>query len=143
MDGLAFTLAAFLVSNSPLTSSSYLSPLQTHKISPDRKQDQMLLDIPVPTEHEQLLMVALESRNIQILLQKQVIGGLQAQTILHSVHIEDLRGKLEGNKEKTQGKNRGRINTDGLPKVLTQDKIFDGVVKAYTECDAAKNAAAK
>jgi hypothetical protein len=144
MDGLAFTSAAFLISNSPLTSSSRLPPLQTYEISPDRNQGQILLETTVPTERERLLMATLERRNIQISLQKQVIGGLQAQTILHSAHIEDLRGKLQGNEEKKiRGQDRGRINMDGLPKVLTQDKIFEGVVKAHAERDAAKNAAAK
>jgi len=144
IDGLAFTSAAFLVSTSPLTSLSRLPPLQTYEISPDRNKDQTSLDMPPPTERERVLMAALENRDIQISLQKRVIGGLQAQTILHSAHIEDLRGKLQGNEEKkARGKDRGRINMDGLPKVLTQDKIFDGVVKAHAERNTAKDAAAK
>ena len=122
MNRLASTSAGFLVSNSPLASSSHLPSLQTFKISPDHNRD-LLLDTPPATEREQLLMKALEERNRHISYQKQVIGGLQAQTILHSAHVEDLRGQLQGNEEKKdQRQNRGRINMDGKPKILTQDE---------------------
>ena len=122
MNRLASTSAGFLVSNSPLASSSHLPSLQTFKISPDHNRD-LLLDTPPATEREQLLMEALEERNRHISYQKQVIGGLQAQTILHSAHVEDLRGQLQGNEEKKdQRQNRGRINMDGKPKILTQDE---------------------
>jgi hypothetical protein len=73
-----------------------------------------------------------------------VIGGLQAQSILHSAHVEDLRGQLQGSEEKkAQSQNRGRINMDGKPKILTQDEIFNAVVKANTDRDAAKDATVK
>ena len=143
MDRLASMSAAFLVSNSPLASSSHLPPLQTFEISPDRNQHQILLDEPT-TKRERLLMEALRERDHHISYQKQVIGGLQAQTILHSAHVEDLRGQLQGNEEKkAQGQNRLRINVDGKPKILTQDKIFNGIVKAHAERDAAKDATVK
>jgi hypothetical protein len=64
--------------------------------------------------------------------------------VLHAVYVEDLRGQLQGKEEKkAQGKNKGRINTDGQPKILTQDKIFNAVVKAHEERDAAKEATTK
>ena len=55
-----------------------------------------------------------------------------------------MRGQLQGDEEKkARGQDRGRINMDGLPKILTQDTIFDRVVKAHAERGAVKNAAAK
>ena len=109
-----------------------------------RNRYQTLLDVPPATERERILMAALEDRNTEVSLQKKAIGGLQAQTILHSAYVEDLRGQLEGKEEKnTQGKNRGRINTDGLPKILNQDLIFKSVVKAHEVHGAAKDAAVK
>ncbi|KAF8164934.1 hypothetical protein B0H34DRAFT_632349, partial [Crassisporium funariophilum] len=89
-----------------------------------------LLDAPPATEREQLLMAALEERNNRISLQKRVIVGQQAQTILHAAYVEDLREQLHGKEEKKdQQKDRGRINMDGRAKILTQDKIFEGVVE--------------
>jgi len=143
MNGLASTSAAFLISNSPLLSSSHLPVLQTYEISPDRRS-QLLLDMPPTTERELLLTQALEERNHHISYQSQVIGGLQAQSILHSAHVEDLRGQLQGQEEKkAKGQNKGRINMDGRPKILTQDEIMNAVVKAHAERDAKKDAAVK
>ena len=91
-----------------------------------------------------LLIMALKVRNDQITYQKGIIRGIQSQTVLHAVYVEDLRGQLQGKEEKkAQGKNKGRINTDGQPKILTQDKIFNAVVKAHEEREAAKEAATK
>ena len=144
MNGLASTSAAFLVSDVPLLSSSRLPVLQTYEISPDHNRDQRLLDMPPTTERELLLIQALEERNRHISYQSQVIGGLQAQSILHSAHVEDLRGQLQGQEEKkAKGQNKGRINMDGRPKILTQDEIFNAVVKAHAERNAKKDAAVK
>lgn len=144
MNGLASTSAAFLVSDIPLLSSSHLPDLQTYKISPDRNQGQRLLDMPPTTEREMLLIQALEERNRHISYQSQIIGGLQAQSIHHSAHVEDLRGQLQGQEEKkAKGQNKGRINMDGRPKILTQDEIFNAVVKAHAERDAKKDATIK
>ena len=144
VNGLASTSAAFLVSNSPLLSSSHLPALQTYEISPHHNRNQLLLDMPPTTEREQLLIQALEERNHHISYQSQVIGGLQAQSILHSAYVEDLRGQLQGLEEKkAKGQNKGRINTDGMPKILTQDEVFNAVAKAHAERDAKKDAAVK
>jgi hypothetical protein len=144
MNGLASTSVAFPISNSPLISSSHLPALQTYEISPDHNRNQLLLDMPPTTECERLLIQALKERNHHISYQSQFIGGLQAQSILHSAHVEDLRGQLQGHEEKkAKGQNKGRINMDGKPKILTQDKIFEAVVKAHAERDAKKDAAVK
>ncbi len=144
MNGLSSTSASFLVSDSPLTSSAHLPPLQTSEISPNVNRFQSLLDTSASTEKERLLMAALEDRNMVISAQKIAISSLQAQTILHSAYVEDLRGRLEGKEEKNaKGKDRGRINTDGLPKILTQDMIFKAVHEAQELRNATKNAAVK
>lgn len=89
-------------------------------------------------------MVALEDRNAAISAQMMVVGALQVKTILHSDYVEDFQGQLEDKEEKnTKGKDQGRINTDGLPKILTQDKIFNTVQKAQELCDATKNTTMK
>ena len=47
-------------------------------------------------------------------LQKDAIIGMQAQSILHSMYIEDIRGQLQGKEEKKKnGTQTGRINMDG------------------------------
>ncbi len=51
---------------------------------------------------------------------------------------------MQGQEEKkAKGQNKGRINMDGRPKILTQDEIFNAVVKAHAERDAKKDATVK
>lgn len=70
--------------------------------------------------------------------------GMQAQTVLHSMYVEDMRGQLQGKEEKkAQAKKKGKINMDGRAKILTQDTIFNMVKEAQEAKDAAKEAALK
>ena len=95
------------------------------------------MDKEPTTELEQLLLAALGERNHHISYQKQVIRGLQAQTIFHSAHVEDLRGQLQKNEvKKAQGQNGLKLNMDGKLKILTQDMVYNGITKAHAECDA-------
>ena len=77
-------------------------------------------------------------------LQKDAIIGMQAQSILHSMYIEDIRGQLQGKEEKKKnGTQTGRINMDGRAKVLTQDEVFEAVRESHAAHDAAKEASSK
>jgi hypothetical protein len=70
--------------------------------------------------------------------------GMQAQTILHSMYVEDIRGQLQGKEEKKRkGAQIGRINMDGRAKVLMQDEVFEAVQESHTAHDAAKEAFSK
>jgi hypothetical protein len=61
-----------------------------------------------------------------VALQKQVLVGLQAQTVLQDMYVSKVRRQLETQEEK-KGKKAGKVNMDGKAKLLTQDDIFASV----------------
>ena len=89
-------------------------------------------------------MTALTRSHQVAALQKEALIGMQAQTILHSMYIEDIRGQLQGKEEKKKkGMQTSRINMDGRAKVLTQDQVFEAVQESQAAQDAAKEASSK
>jgi hypothetical protein len=142
---LATTSASFLVSNSPIPSGSKLPPLFTSIITPLTQRDMKLLDVEPRTMHEGQLQAALQASNDVITLQKQVMAGMQAQTVLQSMYLEGVQGQLQAQEEKKLKKRKtGKINMDGRAKILTQDDIIDGV-KEWQDCQdkAVEDAASK
>ncbi|KAF8162543.1 hypothetical protein BJ912DRAFT_864635 [Pholiota molesta] len=146
MAALAETSASFLISDSPINSTMRLPSLATTLISLDqnRRQDQAThIDREPRTEREQLLIAELDEKAHVISLQKMVMQGMQAQTVLHAMYVEGLRGQLQGKEEKkAQGQERGRINTDGMPKILTNNDLFQCVQEGHKTRIAAEEAAA-
>jgi hypothetical protein len=59
-------------------------------------------------------------------LQKQVLVGFQAQTVLQDMYVSKVRRQLE-TQEKKKGKKAGKVNMDGKAKLLTQDDIMASV----------------
>ncbi|KAH8982739.1 hypothetical protein EDB86DRAFT_3050740 [Lactarius hatsudake] len=144
LNALGSTLVSFLVSSSPLASTSHLPTLQTTNISPHIHRHEALLSAEPTTERERELMAALQQSRQVVALQKDVMIGMQAQTILHSMYIEDARGQLQGKEEKKKkGAQTGRINMDGRAKILTQDEVFAAVQESHAAHDAAKEASSK
>jgi hypothetical protein len=142
---LATTSASFLVSDSPILSGSKLPPLFTSIITPLTQQDMKLLEIEPKTTHEVQLQAALQVSNDVITLQKQVMAGMQAQTVLQSMYLEGVQGQLQAQEEKKLKKRKTRkINMDGRAKILMQDDIIDGV-KEWQDCQdkAVEEAASK
>ena len=83
------------------------------------------------TKHEKQLLLDLENSKCVISLQKDIMIGMQAQTILQAMYVEDICGQLQGNDEKkAKAKNKGKLNMDGRAKILTQDQIFEAVKEA-------------
>ena len=88
----------------------------------------MLLDLNPSTEYEAKLQEALHASNKVIAMQKQVMAGMQAQTVLQSMYLEGMRGQLQAQEDKkTKRRKTGKINMDGWAKILTQDDIIEGV----------------
>jgi hypothetical protein len=114
LNALETTSVSFLVSDSPLVSTSRLPTLQTIRISRHIHCDKALLSHKPTTSCEQELMAALKWSHHVVALQKDAMIGMQAQTILHSMYVEDIRGQLQGKEEKKRkGAQIGRINMDG------------------------------
>jgi hypothetical protein len=86
------------------------------------------LDANPSTELEAKLQAALCASNAAVEAQKQVIGGMQAQTVLQSMYLEGVRGQLQTQEVKKSKKRKtGKINMDGQAKILTQANIVKGV----------------
>lgn len=125
---LATTSASFLVSDSPILSNATLPPLFTTIISPFAQRDAVLLNGKPSTDHEATLQDALHASNAVVMAQKQIIVGMQAQTVLQAMYLEGVRGQLQGQElKKAKKKKTGKINMDGRAKILTQDDIVEGV----------------
>jgi len=125
---LAMTSASFLVSASLIQSDMVLPPLFTTTITPPTQQDAMLLDVKPSNEFEAQLQAALHTSNMVVAMQKQVMAGMQAQTVLQSMYLEGVQGQLQAQEEKKIKKRKtGKINMDGWAKILTQDNIIEGM----------------
>ena len=111
----------------------------------------MVLETVPTTKLEQNLQEALHASNMIVDAQKRVMQGMQAQTILHSMYLESMRGQLQGQEEKKLKKRKtGKINMDGWAKLLTQLNVIagvkewqDGQDKAVEEATAKKTAKEK
>ncbi len=122
------TSASFLVSASLIQSDMVLPPLFTTTITPPTQQDAMLLDVKPSNEFEAQLQAALHTSNMVVAMQKQVMAGMQAQTVLQSMYLEGVQGQLQAQEEKKIKKRKtGKINMDGWAKILTQDNIIEGM----------------
>ncbi|KAF8261090.1 hypothetical protein EI94DRAFT_1705808 [Lactarius quietus] len=144
LNALGSTAASFLVSDSPLASTSCLPTLQTTQISPPTCCDNNLLSLKPATEQEQELIAALEWSHQVVALQKEAMIRMQAQTILQSMYVKDIRGQLQGKEERMKKRAQtGRINMDGRAKVLMQDEVFKAVQKSQAAHDATKEASSK
>jgi hypothetical protein len=125
---LAMTSASFLVSDSPIRSSSALLPLFTSIITPPPTHNTKFFETKPTTEYKAQLQEELHAQNNVIALQKQMMMGMQAQTVLQSMYLEGVRGQLQAQEEKKSKKRKtGKINMDGRAKILTQDDIIEGV----------------
>ena len=61
-------------------------------------------------------------------IQKSVMSGMQATTVLQHSYVQRVQGQLEADEEwRKKTKKSGKLNMDGRPKLLTQDEIFQGV----------------
>ena len=125
---LATTSASFLVSDSPIQASSALPHLFTSIITPPPTYNATIFDTKPITEYKAQLQEVLCAKNKVITLQKQMMVGMQAQTVLQSMYLKGIRGQLQAQEEKKSKKQKtGKINMDGHVKILTQDSIIEGV----------------
>ena len=87
--------------------------------TPLTQQDMKLLDVEPRTTYEAQLQVALQTSSDVITLQKQVMVGMQAQTVLQSMYLEGVQGQLHAQEEKKLKKKKtGKINMDEWAKIL-------------------------
>ncbi|KAF8221375.1 hypothetical protein L208DRAFT_1328312 [Tricholoma matsutake] len=97
-------------------------------MSPLNERDTLVLDTVPTTELERNLQEALCASNMIVDVQKRVMQGMQAQTTLHSMYLESVRGQLQAQEEKKLKKRKtGKINMHSQAKILMQLDIIAGV----------------
>ncbi|KAJ3780444.1 hypothetical protein GGU10DRAFT_231138, partial [Lentinula aff. detonsa] len=141
------TSASFLVSNSPVQSTSQLPDLATTFISPKKRRFDELLSQQPRTQLESSLQEAMHWSNNHINNQKDWLLAMQAQNILQHLYTSRIRGQLQHSEEKTTQKN-SRLHVDGRAKLLTQDEFFHRVKEVAErrereEADSSKRKAAR
>lgn len=144
VNSLASTSASFLVSSSPLHSSSQFPRYIPASISPSRKRKSKLLDFEPETQREWALQQGLVAAHEREAAQKAMMGGMQSTIILQGMYCDSLHGQLAAQEEaKNNSKKRGKLMGNGLPCYLSGDAFYTRVVdheKAAADEEVAKQA---
>jgi hypothetical protein len=139
---LASSDAAFLTSSSPIKSSSMLPELPTMEISPAKPhQNQDLHTMKMKTVIERRLEEALVKKHAEAdILRAQVIH-LQSAMVLQRLYCGRVRRQLGAKETKAnkKAKKGGKLLSDGLPHLLTDDDFYERVV-AHFEAQEAQDA---
>lgn len=122
------TTTCFLVTSSPIESSSQLPMLPVAQISPIKARHPDLVNVPPATEREEHLQQALREAEIREANLKGRIQGLQAAVVLQDVYVGRVKNQLAAKEKKKKKKGKGgKLVGDGLPKLLTGDEFFQQV----------------
>ncbi|KAF7347280.1 HTH CENPB-type domain-containing protein [Mycena venus] len=117
---LRATSSAFLVSSSPIQSSSDPPPNPTTEISPEKATDVFLLAAEPSTALERELQAALKKAHEKNTSQKRQMIAIQSALVLNGAYVDVVRGQLAAQeKKKGRGNKKGRLVGDGLPRLLT------------------------
>ncbi|KAF7326341.1 HTH CENPB-type domain-containing protein [Mycena sanguinolenta] len=136
---LGSTSSAFLVSSSPIQSSSDPPANPTAEISPEKAADIFLLAAEPSTALERDLQVALRKAHEKNRHQKHRIIEMQSALVLNGAYVDAVRGQLAAQeKKRARGNKKGRLVGDGLPRLLTARDFVNRV--AEFERDAAAKA---
>ncbi|KAF7422224.1 hypothetical protein PC9H_010380 [Pleurotus ostreatus] len=115
----ASTSASFLVSSSPIQSTSQLAPYASITISPRKPRYKDLLE-PIPsTILEADLQNALRKLIEKNEERKDQLVTMQSMLVLNGAYCDVVRGQLEAHEESRKRNKKGRLVGDGLPRLLT------------------------
>ena len=104
--------ASFLVSDSPIASTSRLPPVHTFIISPNvhpKSAVDLSMELEPLTERETLLMAALNDSYQYNIRQKEIMIGMQVQSLLQASYVENVRIQLQTQEEKKDGGEEERV----------------------------------
>jgi len=144
VQSLASTSGSFLVSSSPLCSSSRLPHYVPTPISPSLKRKSDFLNLEPETRREQELQEKLAAAHEREVMHKSMMHGMQSTIVLQGMYCDALNSQLAAQEEsKNNPKKRGKLmgHGDGLPCYLSGDAFYTRVVdheKAVVEQEAAK-----
>jgi hypothetical protein len=144
IDELSSTSAAFLVSSSPIQSTSAPPAFQPSTISPFRSSRYAdLLARPVTTAHEQSLHDALIESEARDTTRKECMVGMQAGVVLANIYSSRVQSQLQAREEKKNNKGKKRLMGDGKAKFFSGDDFYamcveDERQRAEGEAEAAE-----
>ncbi|KAJ7174173.1 hypothetical protein C8R43DRAFT_873500 [Mycena crocata] len=119
INSLRTTSASFLVSSSPVLSSSTPPRLPPIVISPDKPINTALLSAVPTTALEHELQAALREQQEKNRIQKSQLVSMQSALVLNGAYCDLVRGQLAAQEEKKNRKKKGRLVGDGLPRLLS------------------------
>jgi len=137
----------YLASQSPIKSSSNPPNLPTIPISPIKRRvsplfhdkEDSLLTMKVSTPLEKALQDALIAKDSEAKYYKSEAIKMQSAMVLQRLYCQRVRRQLGAKEEKTAKKKRkgGRINGDGLPRLLTSE-MFLQVIEEHEAAEEEK-----
>jgi hypothetical protein len=116
---LRTTSAAFLVTSSPVQSSSTPPRIAPTVISPEKARNTALLAAEPSTALERELQAALREQQSKNRAQKSQMVAMQSALVLNGTYCDLVRSQLAAQEEKKNKKKKGRLVGDGLPRLLT------------------------
>ncbi|KAG2357104.1 hypothetical protein BDR07DRAFT_1380350 [Suillus spraguei] len=119
VDDLTTTSAAFLVSDTPITSPDHLPTFTSTPFMPTQKQKHNILDHKPETKFEQECQDALQDAYEHEAGYKGVLYGMQSTV-----------------EEKRKGKKQEQLVGDGLPRLLTGDEFYNSIIEHHEAADA-------
>ena len=141
---LTTTSAAYLVSPSPIPTNAIPPRFHAVTVSPMKRRYSRALDREPSTAYEGELQDHLRKAHERENVFKQVIFELQAASVLHSLFVDRVHDRLEGQGEKEESAPKKRkLLGNGLPKLLTQDEIFSVVAEHEAEQERERELQAK
>ena len=142
INGLSTTTAAFLVSASPIASTSTLPLFKPHTILPFKQSRYAdLLNRSPETEHERRLQEALLETEEWDTHRKHAMVGMQANVILQDLYVKRTQEHLQEHEERKKKKKSKKLMGDSLPKLLDSNVFYTQVSEHHE--DAKKKLKAK
>ena len=121
---LASTSASFLVSSSPMESSSHIPKYQLYHFSPLKRHYSDILSQTPSTELEKELQDALRECENCDWERKHAMINVQAMVILQGAYVERNQQQLQEYEVRKKRKSLGtQVLGDGMPKLLTANKV--------------------
>ncbi len=125
---LASSSASFLISSSPIRSTSNI-PVVTYQLSTPPRLMSNLLESPPKSLKERNLQAALRESREREAYQRGVNVGLQSSLVLQDAHNKRLRAQLGAQELNKKRKSNEKLIGDGLPRLLTGPDFVDRVIR--------------
>ncbi|KAG1842606.1 hypothetical protein F4604DRAFT_1517008, partial [Suillus subluteus] len=136
------TSARFLISSSPIKSSSRLPTMPLAIISPIKcaPKSRLHCNMSSKSTREKKLKETVKNLTKQVTMLKEHVSALQATVILQGRYCDRVRRHLETQEKKgCQDSDNIKLNGDGMLRLLTSDEVFEKVLQ-YQEHQQAKAA---